>query len=74
MKLVHNASLKACVPPFVSNTRGPISEIDSKPVGLNERHERRLMGALMAWYGWTWGEDGHLYNPRPNRHAWGQRG
>jgi hypothetical protein len=66
-------SLKPRVPVFDTVDPSPGLET-AKPIGLNSRHERRLMGALMSWYGWKWGEDGNLYSPRPNEHAWGARG
>ena len=67
-------SLRARVPVFDTGNPSPELETESSPIGLNRRHERRLMGAVMQWYGWTWGEDGNLYAPRPNEHAWGARG
>ena len=66
--------LTPCVPVFDAGHPSPELETEASPVGLNPRHERRLMGALIKWYGWKWGEDGNLYSPRPNEHAWGARG
>ena len=66
--------LNARVPVFDTGNPCPELETEASPVGLNSRHERRLMAALMKWYGWKWGEDGNLYSPRPNEHAWGARG
>ena len=62
------------VPVFDAGNPSPELETEASPVGLNSRHERRLMGALMKYYGWKWGEDGNLYSPRPDEHAWGARG
>ena len=67
-------SLNARVPDIKSDDPCPEQQTEVCPIGLNSRHERRLMGALMKYYGWRWGEDGNLYSPRPNEHAWGQRG
>ena len=66
--------LNARVPVFDTGNPSPELETDASPVGLNSRHERRLMGALIQYYGWKWGEDGNLYSPRPNEQAWGARG
>ena len=66
-------SLEIRVPVFDAGNPSPELASQPCPVGLNKPHERRLMGALVHWYGWRLLEDGNLYNPRPNEDAWGGR-
>ena len=59
----YSRSLKTRVP--VSTTGKPSPELESqpRPVGLNKRHEARLVTYLVDHYGWTLCDDGNLYNP-----------
>jgi hypothetical protein len=66
--------LNPCVPVFDTDKPSPEKASHVSPVGLNAAHEGRLVGFLVSHYGWRLTEDGNLYNPQPNRFAWGARG
>ena len=66
--------LKPCVPVFDTGNPGPELASQPSPVGLNDRHEARLVGFLVQHYGWRLAEDGNLYAADPTRFAWGARG
>lgn len=64
-------NLRTCVYSSGSLSRTGVS---AGPVGLNKRHEARLITYLVDHYGWTLCADGNLYNPNPaqgeeERHA-----
>ena len=64
-------SLKPCVPASTTVTQSPEKGSQPRPVGLNARHEARLITSLVEYYGWTLCADGNLYNPfaGEERHA-----
>ena len=53
-------NLRTCVYNSESQSR---TEVSPRPVGLNKRHEARLVTYLVDHYGWTLCADGNLYNP-----------
>ena len=59
----YSRSLAPRVP--VSTTVNPSPELVSHPgpVGLNKRHEARLITYLVDHYGWVLCADGNLYSP-----------
>ena len=56
-------SLKSRVPVSTAGDRSPELESQKRPVGLNSRHESRLVTSLVDYYGWTLCADGNLYSP-----------
>ena len=56
-------SLKFRVPVSTTGNPSPGKRSHLGPVGLNSRHEARLVTQLVDYYGWTLCDDGNLYNP-----------
>lgn len=51
------------VPVSITGKPSPEQASHPGPVGLNKRHEARLITSLVDYYGWTLCADGNLYNP-----------
>ena len=49
----YERSLKTRVPVSTAGHRSPEKESHTRPVGLNKRHEARLVVYLVDHYGWT---------------------
>ena len=57
------ARLDSRVPVSATEKPSPEKASQAGPVGLNKRHEARLITSLVAYYGWRLCADGNLYNP-----------
>ena len=56
-------SLKTRVPVSTTGDPSPEKRSHHRPVGLNKRHEARLITFLVDHYGWVLCADGNLYCP-----------
>ena len=55
----------SCVSVSTTGIHESQSENHLKKVGLNRAHEISMITSLVCDYGWNLGDDGNLYNPRP---------
>ena len=62
-KRAYQRSLKSRVPVSTAGNPSPGKGSAAGPVGLNAKHEARLITYLVDHYGWTLCADGNLYNP-----------
>ena len=60
---VYGRSPNFCVPVSTAGHRSPEQASQSRPIGLNKRHEDSLLSFLEHHYGWHLGDDGNLYSP-----------
>lgn len=64
--------VRPCVPVSTTGIHDSQAENRVTVIGHNPAHEKRLIKALVDYYGWELGEDGNLYSPNPALiRAWG---